>query len=136
MSLTIPNLVSQMPFCYLNFISAERQKFGNDTYMYDAHVLTSSKMSALLVILGNRLLNITEHRLWFYTNVQSNSDSSNTVGFLPWLIRTHVLSPYKTLSIAQENKYTGKFSYFIKKLYVECTHKNRLSVAILISTVN
>ena len=42
MSLTIPNLVPQRPFCYLNFISvAKPQKIGNETY--DAHVLTSSK---------------------------------------------------------------------------------------------
>ena len=42
MSLTIPNLVPQRPFCYLNFISAAKpQKFGNETY--DAHVLASSK---------------------------------------------------------------------------------------------
>ena len=42
MSLTIPNLVQQRPFCYLNFISAaKRQKSGNETY--DAHVLASTK---------------------------------------------------------------------------------------------
>ena len=42
MSLTIPNLVPQRPFYYLNFISvAKPQKFGNKTY--DAHVLASSK---------------------------------------------------------------------------------------------
>ena len=42
MSLTIPNLVAQRPFCYLNFISvAKPQKFGNETY--DPHVLASSK---------------------------------------------------------------------------------------------
>ena len=32
------------------------------------------------------------------------------------------LSPDKILSIAQENKYLGKFSYFIMELYVVCTH--------------
>ena len=42
MSLTLPNLVPQRPFCYLNFISAAKyQMFGNETY--DAHVLASSK---------------------------------------------------------------------------------------------
>ena len=42
MSLTIPNVVPQRPFCYLNFISAAKpQKFGNETY--DAHVLASNK---------------------------------------------------------------------------------------------
>ena len=39
MSLTIPNLVPQRPFCYLNFISvAKPQKIGNETY--DAHMNT------------------------------------------------------------------------------------------------
>ena len=28
------------------------------------------------------------------------------------------LSPYEILPLAQENKYLGKFSYFIMKLYV------------------
>ena len=42
MSLTIPNLVPQRPFCYFNLISvATPQKFGNETY--DVHVLVSSK---------------------------------------------------------------------------------------------
>ena len=38
---------------------------------------------------------------------------------LPWLIRT---CPYKILQIAQENKDLGKFSYFVMKLYLVCTH--------------
>ena len=46
------------------------------------------------------------------------------------------LSPYKVLPIAQENKCLGKFSYFIVKLYVECTHQNHLIKAILMSTLN
>ena len=42
MSLTIPNLVPQRPFCCLNFNSvAKPQKFGSERY--DAHVLASSK---------------------------------------------------------------------------------------------
>ena len=40
---------------------------------------------------------------------------------LPWLIRTH-FCPYEILPIAPENKYLGKVSYFIMKLYVVCTH--------------
>ena len=32
------------------------------------------------------------------------------------------LSPYEILSIAQENKYLGKLSYFIMTLYVVFTH--------------
>ena len=30
--------------------------------------------------------------------------------------------PYEILSIAQENKYLGKFSCFIMKLYIACTY--------------
>ena len=43
---------------------------------------------------------------------------------LPWLIRTRFffLSPYEILSIALENKYLGKFSYFMMKFNVECSH--------------
>ena len=32
------------------------------------------------------------------------------------------LSTYEILPIAQENKYLGKFSYFIIKLYAVCIH--------------
>ena len=43
---------------------------------------------------------------------------------LPWPIRTHFLSPYEILPLAQENKYLGKFSYFIMKLYsLESPHR-------------
>ena len=48
----------------------------------------------------------------------------------------YFFSPYKILLIAQENKYLGIFSYFIMKLYVVCTHQNRLDEAILMSTHN
>ena len=47
-----------------------------------------------------------------------------------------LLSPYEILSIVQENKYLRKFSYFIIKLYVECTHLNRPGEAIFMSTLN
>ena len=40
---------------------------------------------------------------------------------LPWMIRTF-FSPHKILPIAQENKNSGIFSYFIVELYVVCTH--------------
>ena len=36
------------------------------------------------------------------------------------------LSLYEILPIAPENKYLGKVSYFIMKLYVVFTHENRL----------
>ena len=41
---------------------------------------------------------------------------------LPWLIRTHFRVPTQFLLTAQENKYLGKFSYFIMKLYAVWTH--------------
>ena len=41
---------------------------------------------------------------------------------LPWIIRTWFLSPYEILPIAQENKYSGRFSFLIMKLYVVCTY--------------
>ena len=41
---------------------------------------------------------------------------------LPWMIQTRVLSPYKILPTAQENKYLGKISYFIMKLCIVFTH--------------
>ena len=40
---------------------------------------------------------------------------------LPWLIQTR-FCPYEGLPIAQENRYLGKFSYFIVELYVVCSH--------------
>ena len=47
----------------------------------------------------------------------SNMDDSFTVDD-----SNSFCSPYKILSIAQENKYLGIFSYFIMELYVVCTH--------------
>ena len=49
--------------------------------------------------------------------VQSNLDGSFTTAN-----SNSILSPYEILQIAQENKYLRKFSYFIGKLYVVCTH--------------
>ena len=54
--------------------------------------------------------------------VLSNLDSSNTDGSFTMANSNSFLSPYEVLPIAQENKYLGKFSYFIGKLYVVCTH--------------
>ena len=34
----------------------------------------------------------------------------------------YILSPYKSLPIAQEHRYLGEFSCFIMKLNVVCTH--------------
>ena len=54
--------------------------------------------------------------------VQSNLNSSNTDGLFTMANSNSFLSPYEILPLAQENKYLGKFSYFIMKLYVVCTH--------------
>ena len=54
--------------------------------------------------------------------LQSNFNGSNTDGSFTMAYWTHFLSPYEFFPIAQENKYGGKFSYFILKLYVVCTH--------------
>ena len=65
------------------------------------------------------------------SNNGSNTDGSTTMDNSNWF-----LSPYEILLLAQENKYLRKFSYFIMKLYVVWTHKNRLVEAILMSTLN
>ena len=54
--------------------------------------------------------------------IQSNLDGSNTDGSFTMANSKTFLSPYKIHPIAQENKCLGKFSYFIMKLYVVCTH--------------
>ena len=54
--------------------------------------------------------------------VQSNLNSSNTDGSFTMANTNSFLSGSEILLIAQENKYSGKFSYFIMKLYVVCTH--------------
>ena len=61
----------------------------------------------------------------------SNTDSSFTMAH-----SNSLLSPYEILPIVQENKYLRKFSYFIIKWYVECTHLNRPGGTIFMSTVN
>ena len=55
--------------------------------------------------------------------VQSALDGSNTDGSFTIMANSNsFMSPYEILPLAQENKYLGKFSYFIMKLYVVCTH--------------
>ena len=58
------------------------------------------------------------------TDIQnmSNLDGSNTDGSFTMANSNSFLSPYEIRPIAQENKYLRKFSYFIVKLYVVCTH--------------
>ena len=54
--------------------------------------------------------------------LQSNLDSSNFYGSFTMANSNSFLSLYEVLPIAQENKYLGKCSYFIVKLYVVSTH--------------
>ena len=56
-----------------------------------------------------------------YVKIQSNLDS-NTDGSFTMANSNSFLSPYEIVAIAQENKYLRKFSYFIMKFYVVCTH--------------
>ena len=58
----------------------------------------------------------------FRKQIQSNLNSSNTDDSFTMANSNSVLSPYEILPIDQENKYLRKLSYFIMKLYVECTH--------------
>ena len=55
-------------------------------------------------------------------SVQSNLDGANTDGSFTMANSNSFLSPQEIHPIAQENKYLRKFSYFIVKLYVVCTH--------------
>ena len=68
--------------------------------------------------------------------VQSNLNRSNTDGSFSMANSNSFLGSYKIPPISQENKYLGKFSYFIMKLYVVCTHKIRLIKAILMNILN
>ena len=68
--------------------------------------------------------------------LQSNFNGSNTDGSFTMANSNSVLSPYRIFPLTQENKYCWKFSYFIMRLYVVCTHYNRLIKAILMSTHN
>ena len=70
-------------------------------------------------------------RLWFL--LQSNLDSSNTDGSFTMANSNSFLSTYEVLPIAQENKYLGKLSYFIVKLYLCVLIRTE---AILMSTLN
>ena len=64
--------------------------------------------------------------------LQSNFNGSNTDGSIAMAYSNSFLSPYEILPLDQENKYLGKFSYFIMKLYVVYSS----SSAILMSTLN
>ena len=69
--------------------------------------------------IGSSLCNSINRK---YNVVQSNFNSSNTDGLFTMANSNSFLSPYEILPLAQENKYLGKFSYFIMKSYIVCTH--------------
>ena len=54
--------------------------------------------------------------------IQSNFNGSNTDGSFTMAYSNSFLSPYGIFPIAQDNKYCGKFSHFIMRLYVVYTH--------------
>ena len=54
--------------------------------------------------------------------IQYNLNGSNTDGSFNVDDSNSFFSSYKILPIAQENKYSMIFSYFIMELYVVCTH--------------
>ena len=68
--------------------------------------------------------------------IQSNLNSSNTDGSFTMDNSNSFFSTYDIFSIIKKNRYSGKFSYFIMKLYVVCTHYNHLIEAILMSILN
>ena len=68
--------------------------------------------------------------------IQSILNSSSTDDSFTMANLKSFLIPYEILPRAQENKYLEKFSYIIMKLYGVCSHKNRLTKAILMNTLN
>ena len=67
-------------------------------------------------------LELCELIIMWATQVQSNLNSTDTDGSFTMANSNSFFSPYEILPLAQENKHLGKFSYFIMKLYVVCTH--------------
>ena len=63
-----------------------------------------------------------QQAIFWNSFIQSNLSSSNTDGSFTMANSNSFLSPYEILPQAQENNYFGKFSYFVMKLYVVCTH--------------
>ena len=77
-------------------------------YMTDIHTDSNDTIT-------NQILCTSQH-------VQSNLNSLNADGSFTMASSNLFLSTYEILPITQENKYLGKFSYFIMKLYVVCIH--------------
>ena len=78
--------------------------------------MLSTEIFLMLSMLGK----ITNIEILFL--LQSNLDGWNLDGLFTMTNSNSFLSPYEIHQIAQENKYLRKFSYFIVKLYVVCTH--------------
>ena len=68
--------------------------------------------------LSNALRRQPLKRIFRHKNIQSNLNSSNTDGSFTMAYSNPFLSPYEILPTAQENKYLGKCSYCMMKLYV------------------
>ena len=68
------------------------------------------------------LILCSENRDILGFTLQSNLNSSNTDGSFTMANSNSFLSPYEILPLAQENKYLGKFSYFIMKFFVCCVY--------------
>ena len=65
---------------------------------------------------------VSYQRQVLFLHVQYILNGSNTDGSFTVDDSNSFFSPYKILPIAQENKYSWIFSYFIMELYVVCTH--------------
>ena len=64
---------------------------------------------------------VSKHSTVCSKSIQSNLNSSNTDFSFTMANSNSCLSLYEILSIAQENKYLGKFSYFIM-IIVYCVY--------------
>ena len=110
-------------------ITAEKKYAIHLFHITSRHVGTNWKAGLKTANLIKPLKRKTPYKplLSLYTmgehgNIQPNLNSSNTDGSFTMANSNSFLSPYEILPLTQENKYLGKFSYFIMKLYVVCTH--------------
>ena len=62
------------------------------------------------------------YNIYIRGEIRNELNSTNTDDSFTMDNSNSFLRPYEILPIAQENKYLGKFSYFIMKLYVVSTH--------------
>ena len=97
-------------------------------YLFKDKYMVKSTKQGLLAQKLTFFLFLKEKMCWYSkvllictNNIQLNLDSSNTDGSFTMANSNSFLSPYEVLPTAQKNKYLGKFSYFIMKLYVVYT---------------